>query len=173
MPSQKNQEMLAHASDDLGAAKGMFVIDYRGLSVKQAQALRRDLTEAQAQMKVYKNNIMKIALANAHLPELDEMLHDTCAFVFYADDPVAAAKVIKAVSKEVETVSIKGGIADGAVISAQDALAIADLPSREELIAKVVGSLQAPLSGLVRVCNGPAQGLVTALSQLPSQKDAA
>ena len=86
MPNKNNVAMLEKVSESLDNSKGVFVIDYRGLSVKETQGLRRALTEAGAHMKVYKNNIVKIALKNAQLPEI-ENLEGTCAYVFFEKDP--------------------------------------------------------------------------------------
>ena len=173
MPAPKNVKMLDKVADSIANNQGMFVIDYKGLSVKETQELRRALRQNDASMKVYKNNIVKIALENAGLPTLDEVLVGTCACVFYANDPVDAAKTVKETAKKLNKIEFLGGIADGKVVSAEEARAIADLPSREELIAKFVGCISNPLSGIVRVCNGPAQGLVTALHGLEDQKNAA
>ena len=173
MPAQSKIDMLQKVSESIESSKGVFVIDYRGLSVKEAQELRRELTANNAHMKVYKNNIVKIALEKAGLPTLDDVLVGTCACVFYDNDPVDAAKVIKETAKKLEKLEFLGGIADGKAVDAQEAKAIADLPSREELIAKFVGSISNPLNGIVRVCNGPAQGLVTALHAVEDQKNAA
>lgn len=173
MPSKKNQAMLQEVLDSLDNSKGLFVIDYRGLTVKEAEGLRRKLTEAQAHMKVYKNNIVKLALAEKDMPNLDDILEGTTACVFYEVDPVEAAKAIKMTSKELNKIEFKGGIADGEAINAEQALAIADLPSREELIARFAAAVAAPLTQFVRVLNGPAQGLVTALHAIEDQKKAA
>ena len=173
MPAQSKLDMLAKVSESLEASKGLFVIDYRGLTVKEAQELRHSLRESGAVMKVYKNNIVKIALEKAGLPAIDDVLVGTAACVFYENDPVDAAKVVKEASKKFNKLEFRGGITDGVVVNAEQAIAIADLPSREELIAKFVGCISNPLSGIVRVCNGSAQGLVTALDALVDQKNAA
>ena len=173
MPAQSKLDMLAKVSESLEASKGLFVIEYRGLTVKEAQELRHSLRENGAVMKVYKNNIVKIALEKAGLPAIDDVLVGTTACVFYENDPVDAAKVVKEASKKFNKLEFRGGITDGVVVNAEQAIAIADLPTREELIAKFVGCISNPLSGIVRVCNGSAQGLVTALDALVDQKNAA
>jgi large subunit ribosomal protein L10 len=165
--------MLEKVNASLDNSKGMFVVDYRGLTVKQAQELRRSLREAGAEMKVYKNNIVRIALQEHDMPNLDDVLAGTTAFVFYENDPVAAAKVIKETNAKLKKVNFLGGISDGQAINADQAQAIADLPSREELLARLAAAVAAPLTGIARVCNGPAQGLVTALHGVLDQKDAA
>lgn len=173
MPAQSKLDMLAKVSESLEASKGLFVIDYRGLTVKEAEELRHSLRENGAVMKVYKNNIVKIALEKAGLPAIDDVLVGTTACVFYENDPVDAAKVVKEASKKFNKLEFRGGITDSVVVNAEQAIAIADLPTREELIAKFVGCISNPLSGIVRVCNGSAQGLVTALDALVDQKNAA
>lgn len=173
MPSQSKYDMVDKVAQSIDASNGVFVVDYRGLSVKETQTLRRQLREAGAEMKVYKNNIVKIALKNAEMPEIDELLVGPCAYVFYQNDPVETAKALKKAASSLGKLEFIGGIADGKAVSADEVKALADLPSREELIAKAIGCLANPMSGLVRVLNGPAQGLVTALHAVHDQKDAA
>jgi large subunit ribosomal protein L10 len=172
MPAQSNIDMLEKVKGSLEASKGVFVVDYRGLTVKEAQELRRALREANAHMKVYKNNIVRIALNDAEMPNIDDMLKGTCAYVFYENDPVEAAKVLKQEADKLKKMQILGGIADGKAITAEEALAYAELPSRDELLAKLVYVIGSPLSGIAQVCAGPARGLVTAL-QAVADKQAA
>lgn len=172
MPAQSNIDMLEKVKGSIETSKGVFVVDYRGLTVKEAQELRRALREANAHMKVYKNNIVRIALNEAEMPNIDDMLKGTCAYVFYEKDPVEAAKVLKQEADKLKKMQILGGIADGKAISAEEALAYAELPSRGELLAKLVYVIGSPLSGIAQVCAGPARGLVTAL-QAVADKQAA
>ena len=172
MPAQSNIDMLEKVKGSIETSKGVFVVDYRGLTVKEAQELRRALREANAHMKVYKNNIVRIALNEAEMPNIDDMLKGTCAYVFYEKDPVEAAKVLKLEADKLKKMQILGGIADGKAISAEEALAYAELPSRDELLAKLVYVIGSPLSGIAQVCAGPARGLVTAL-QAVADKQAA
>ncbi|WP_058270995.1 50S ribosomal protein L10 [Olsenella massiliensis] len=172
MPNKNNIAMLEKVADSLEHSKGVFVIDYRGLSVKETQELRRALTEAGAHMKVYKNNIVKIALKNANLPEIDN-LEGTCAYIFFESDPVNAAKVIKKEAEALKKIEWVGGIADGNALSADEAKAYADLAGRDELMAQLVYVVASPLRGIASVCAGPARGLVTALDALAEQKNAA
>ena len=172
MPAQSNIDMLEKVKGSIEASKGVFVVDYRGLTVKEAQELRRALREANAHIKVYKNNIVRIALNEAEMPNIDDMLKGTCAYVFYEKDPVEAAKVLKQEADKLKKMQILGGIADGKAISAEEALAYAELPSRDELLAKLVYVIGSPLSGIAQVCAGPARGLVTAL-QAVADKQAA
>ena len=173
MPSKSNVEMLERASKSIESSKGLFVVDYRGLSVKETQQVRRALREVGAQMKVYKNNIVKIALANAGLPSISDSLAGTCAYVFFEKDPVDAAKVIKEQSEKLKKMEFVGAIADGKALNAEEAKAYADLPTRDELMAKLVYVIGSPLSGIAQVCAGPARGLATVLDAIAEQKNAA
>lgn len=173
MPAQSKIDMLEKAKDSLSSSKGVFFIDYRGLTVKEAQDFRRKLREVGATMKVYKNNIVKIALEELGMPAVDDTLKGTVAYVFYENDPVEAAKVIKAESEAFKKIEWLGAIADGRALSAEDARAYAELASREELLAQLVYVVASPLRGIASVCAGPARGLVTALDALAEQKEAA
>ena len=95
MPAQSKIDLLEKVSASIEASTGLYVVDYRGLTVKETQELRRALKDAGAEMKVYKNNIVKIALEKHEMPAIDDILVDTCACIFFGDDPVAPAKVLK------------------------------------------------------------------------------
>ena len=166
MPSKSNVEMLEKVAGSIENAGGLFVVDYRGLSVKETQDVRRALREAGAEMKVYKNNIVKIALENAGLPNIDDMLAGTCAYVFYGNDPVDAAKVIKEQSEKLKKLNFVGAIADGKALTADEA-------KREQLMAQIAGLI----SGFARdvaVCvkEVPA-GLARSVNAVSEQKQAA
>lgn len=173
MPSVKNTESLAQIKEDLADVQAVWVVDYRGLTVKQSQTLRRSIREAGAVMKVYKNTLMQIALKESDMPEIDQVLSGPSAFVFADGDPVASAKAIRDFAKENEALVIKGGIMDGEFVDAEAVEKIAALPSREELIAKLLGSLQNPMSQIVRVLNGPAEAFARVVSAIADQKNAA
>ena len=173
MPAQSNKDMFAKIKADVEASSGVFVIDYRGLTVKQSQELRRSLSEAGAHMKVYKNNIVKLALADAGQPDISDVLKGTCAYVFFEKDPVDAAKVLKEEAKKLGKIEFLGAIADGQALDAEAAKAYADLPGRDELMAQLVFVMASPLTGIARVAAGPMQGLATALEAIVDQKNAA
>ena len=135
MPNAKNQSMLSAIKEDLEGAGAVWVVDACGLTVKEVEALRNAVRESGACMKVYKNTVMRIALSEAELPTLDDMLHGPSAFVFAGSDVAAAAKAVKEFAKSNENLQIKGGLMEGAAVSAAEVEAIASLPSREELYA--------------------------------------
>lgn len=119
MPSTKNVDALAQIKEDLADVQAVWVVDYRGLTVKEAQELRRNIREAGAVMKVYKNTLMHIALKELDMADMDEILSGPSAFVFADGDPVASAKALRDFSKDNETLVIKGGIMDGKFVDAR------------------------------------------------------
>lgn len=173
MPSVKNTEALQEIKNDLTDVQAVWVVDYRGLTVKESQGLRRSIRESGAIMKVYKNTLMEIALKEMEMPEMGDILSGPSAFVFADGDPVASAKTIRDFAKDNENLVIKGGIMDGAFVDAAAVEKIASLPSREELIAKLLGSLQNPMSQIVRVLNGPIESFARTVSAIADQKNAA
>ncbi len=173
MPNAQNKEMLENIKADLEASSAVWIVDYRGLTVKQIQELRRNIREGDGQMKVYKNTIMHLALKESDLPTLDDLLAGPSAFVFAGSDVAASAKAIKDYAKGNENLVIKGGLMDGAQISAQEVEAIASLPSREELMAQIAGAISGVARGLATTINGVPRGLAQAISQVAQQKDAA
>lgn len=172
MPTQAKVNQVAEIQELLEANAGFFVVNYRGLSVKESQELRRNLRESSARMSVFKNNLVKRALSEKSLPDM-EVLEGPTACVFYESDPVAPAKALKAFAKAHPVLEIKGGLTDGQVVTMDQVKAIADLPSQEELIAKLLGTLQNPATKIVRVLNGPAEAFARVVSAIADQKNAA
>lgn len=173
MPNQKNQDMLAAIKEDLDGVNAMWVVDYRGLTVKQSEALRRSIREADASMKVYKNTLMRLALREAELPELDEVLSGPSAFVFSGADVAASAKAIKEFAKDNENLVIKGGMMDGQFVDAEQVQAIASLPSRDQLLAQIAGAISGVARGLATTINGVPSGVARGIAAVAEQKPAA
>lgn len=173
MPNAQNKANLDLLKADLEGVNAIWVVDYRGLTVKEVQALRASIREADARMKVYKNTIMHIALEELELPNLDAVLEGPSAFVFAGEDPVASAKALKDFAKKNKNLEIKGGMMDGSFVTAAQVDAIASLPSREELIAKLLGTISNPMVKTVRVLNGPMEAFARCVSAIADQKGAA
>ena len=173
MPSVKNETKLAQIKEDLEGAGAVWVVDACGLTVKETQALRQAVREAGASMKVYKNTLMHIALADAELPTLDDMLAGPSAFVFSGNDVAASAKALKTFAKANENLEIKGGLMEGAAVSAAEVEAIASLPSREQLMAQIAGAISGVARGLATTINGVPRGLAQVVKAVAEQKEAA
>lgn len=173
MPNVKNQETLSKIKEDLDGVSAVWVVDYCGLTVKDIQALRVAIRESGASMKVYKNTLMHIALDEAGLPTLDDILEGPSAFVFAGDDVAAAAKAVKTFAKTNQNLEIKGGLMEGAQVSAAQVEAIASLPSREELLAQIAGAISGVARGLAVALNGVPSGLAQVTKAVADQKEAA
>lgn len=173
MPAQSNIDMLEKVKGSIEASKGVFVVDYRGLTVKETEELRRSLTKAGAHMKVYKNTLVRIALHAADMPNIDDLLEGTCAYVFFEQDPVEAAKVLKETAQKLKKLEVKGGIADGAALNAAQAMAYAELPNREQLMAQLAGLISGFARDIAVCVKEVPAGLARSINAVSEQKQAA
>ncbi len=172
MPTATKEARVREIKERFDAAEAVILIDYRGLSVKELEDLRRRTREAGGEIKVYKNSLTEIAIRELALPNMDEYLQGPTAFVFVEADAVAPAKALTTFAKEHQALELKGGFVQGRVVGADDVKAIASLPSREELIAKLLGTMQNPLRGTVTVLSGPARAFATVIDAIAKQKAA-
>ncbi|OIQ59071.1 50S ribosomal protein L10 [Moorella thermoacetica] len=159
--------------DKLGTSILSILADYRGLNVAEMTKLRRQLREAGVEFKVVKNTLTARAARELGLDGLEPHLQGPTAIAFSATDPVAPAKILNEVVRNSKTFQIKVGVLQGKIVGTNEIKALSDLPSREQLLAKVVGGFQAPLSGLVNVLAGNMRNLVYALDAIRKQKEAA
>ncbi len=146
----------------LNASPFLFVADYTGLKVDQFSELRTRLYNVGARCHVVKNTFLRRAVADAGLPELGER-NGQCAIIVGDKDVAAAAKVLKTFAAEFKKPTVKTGIVDRLVVSGDQIQAIADLPSREVLLATFLGMLNQPATMLVRILNEPASALARVL----------
>lgn len=157
-------DLIAHLLEKVNASPFLFVVDYTGLTVDKFEQLRERLRGAGAEMHVYKNTLVKKAAEQAGYPEeLGTALTGQSAVVTGAKDVCAAAKVMKTFAAEFEKPKMKAGVLDGKYLTPEGLQALADLPSREILLATLLGVLQAPASKLVRLLNEPAASLARVL----------
>ena len=146
---------VAEIRDRLSASAATLLAHYRGLSVKEMKQLRRELGASSAEMRVVKNTLAKRAAADAGIEGLDGLLEGPTTLVFCAEDPVGPAKTLKRFAKDHPDLVIRGGYLDGAVMDAEEAGRLADLASREELLAKLAGLMQGALAGFARLLQAP------------------
>ena len=158
--------------EKLQSAQGAVFVGFSGLSVADVTKLRRKFREGGVEYKVVKNTLTRIAADERGFNDLDAVLEGPTAIAYSAEDTVAPAKILKDFIKETKTeaLTVKAGIADGQVIDAAAVEALASLPSREELLAKLVGSMQAPISGLVNVLQGNIRNMVYVLDAVRAKK---
>jgi large subunit ribosomal protein L10 len=173
MPTPEKEAVVAEIKDRFTAADSVILADYRGLSVKDMQDLRAKLRESGGEMKIYKNRLTEIAVRELALPNMDELLQGPTAFVFAQGDPVAPSKALAAFAKEHDVLEIKGGLIENRLLEVGEIKTLAALPSREELLAKLLGTLQNPAAKTVRVLNGPGTAIARVLGAIADQKQAA
>ena len=137
----KKQEQVNELAQELKEAKLVLLTDYRGINVTDVTKLRKDLREADAEYKVIKNNIVRRALEANGESALDEVLEGPVALVIGKEDYLAPSKVIYNFTKDHDFYKIKGGIVEGKVMTAEEIITLAKLPSRKELLAKLAGAL--------------------------------
>ena len=146
--------------------------EYRGLTVEELSRLRRQVRSASGTLKVMKNTLMKRAVAGTDKEVLSELLKGPNALVFTKGDPVPMVKVVADASKEHEAMKVKGGVVEGRQMSAAEIFRIAELPSRDELLGKMLGSLMSPLQGFANVLQGVPRNLVYALEAVRRAQEA-
>ena len=157
MPSAKilesKKQAVANLVEELKGAAAGVIVDYRGLTVEEDTELRTKFRAAGVKYAVVKNSILGFAAKEVGLEGLDEVLHGPTALAYHTEDMVAPAKVFSDFVKDHEIVSFKSGFMEGKVMTLDEVKVLASTPSKETLIAKMMGSLQAPVSGLVRLLN--------------------
>ncbi|MPL68221.1 50S ribosomal protein L10 [bioreactor metagenome] len=173
--TSEKQAVVEDLKEKLSNTKGAVFTNYRGLNVAQDTKLRRKLREAGVEYRVVKNTMMRIAAKEAGLVGLEESLEGPTAIAISYTDPVAPAKIVSEFVKEnkLQVLEVKAGLVEGKVIDAEGVKALASLPPREVLIAKALGSMQAPIVGLVNVLQGSIRNLVYALDAVRQQKESA
>lgn len=166
----KKEELIDRLDQQLKDAKSAVLVDYKGLKVSETEELRKALRAKGADFNVTKNTLVKIALKK-HGIEFDEAIFKKpVAIAFAMEDEIAPAKEIDLFAKKHEAIEILGGILENKMIDGAMVKRLALLPSREELLAKAVGSIAAPLSGMVNVLAGNIRGLVNVLNSYKEKK---
>ena len=140
-------------SEAIKDAQSVVLVDYRGLTVAQDTALRKQLREAGVNYKVYKNTMMEFAFKGTDCEKLQEYLEGPSAIVISKTDATAPAREISKFAKTAPKLEVKGGIVEGTVCDAKGIAEIANIPSRDELLAKLLGSWQSPMANFARVMN--------------------
>jgi len=163
------EEIIAKLNDSVA----VFVSEYRGMSVGQLADLRAPLRDAGAEHKVYKNTLARIAATDAGYESLNEHLLGPTALTFVSGDSVAAAKALLDQSKANPLLVIKGGVLGTSAMSADDVKALASLPSRDELLARLAGAFQAPLVKTAGLLQALPRNFAYGLSALIDQQAAA
>nr|WP_317449391.1 50S ribosomal protein L10 [uncultured Sellimonas sp.] len=171
------QPIVQAIADDIKDAQSVVIVDYRGLTVAQDTELRKQLREAGVIYKVCKNTMMKRAFEGTDFAGLEEYLEGPSAMVVSKDDATAPARIICKFAKTAEALEVKAGVVEGTVYDAAGITELSKIPSREELLSKLLGSLQSPITNLARVLNqiaeqGGAEACEAAAEEAPAEEAA-
>ena len=169
---QVKSENVEEIKAKISKAQSMVLVDYRGLNVAQLTELRSQYRKAGVEYKVYKNSMMRFAFKDLGLEDFNEFLKGPSAVAFGYDDPVSAAKITSQFAKTYDKLEIKAGIVDGKVIDVTGVNSLAELPSREVLIAQVLGGFNAPIQGFANVLQGTIRSLAIVLNAIAEEKAA-
>ena len=170
MARPEKMATVAEIKDRLQRAVSVVLTDFRGLNVSEATELRKRLREAGIEYKVVKNTLTTLAAREVKIEGLDQFLTGPTAMAFSYNDPIGAAKILAAFARDHKKLQLKAGILEGKAIGQAEVRTLADLPSREQLLAAVCGALQSPMRGLVTVLSGSMRNFVYGLEALRKQR---
>lgn len=173
MATPKKIEIVEEYTEKFKKAKGIYLTDYTGIDVKTIDDLRKKFRESNIEYKVLKNRLAKIAFNNIGVKEMDPYLQGVTSFVIGYDDPVIPAKIVNEFHKKTKKLNLKAAYLEGTVFGPEEAIKLADLPSRDALLGQFVGLLQAPMSKLVSTLQAPLQKMVGLLESLKEKKQEA
>ena len=162
MPNAKvlseKQAVVAALVENLKAANSGVLVDYKGITVSEDTALRKELRENGVEYAVVKNTLLRRALDDVDLGELDGVLNGTTSLALSKDDPIAPMRIVNKYAKQMgDRFNIKAGFMDGKVLPLEDVLALSELPSKDALLAQVLGMLLMPLTQLAAVTQAIAE----------------
>jgi len=169
MNRDQKTAVVEEIAGQIQSAEAIFAVDYRGISVSQVADLRTKLRDADARFRIVKNSLSERAADQAGMETLKPMLIGPTALTFVKGDAALAAKALNDTARQLNLLEFKGGVLNGAVLTADDVRSIARLPSRDVLIAQLVGTIAAPLTGLARGLNALIQGLAIQLQAIADQ----
>jgi large subunit ribosomal protein L10 len=169
MNKDEKTAVVAEIAGQIGAAEAIFAVDYRGISVSQVALLRDRLREADTKFRIVKNSLTERAADQAGLADLKPLLIGPTALAIVRGDAAVAAKALHDTARALNLLDFKGGLLNGDILSADDVRSIARLPSRDVLNAQLVGTIAAPLTGLVRGLNALITGLAIQLKSIADQ----
>jgi len=176
MPSPKilseKQEIVKALAQKIDGSVSGVLVDYKGTDVALDTEMRRKMREANVEYTVIKNTMLRFAAREIGLEEIEPFLEGPTALAIHVDDPVAPAKVVHAYVGKDKPMQVKVGFVDGKVISAQEVEALSKLPAKEVLVAQVLGTMMAPVTGLANVLNANIRGLAVVLQAIADKKSA-
>ncbi len=167
---EAKKAVVQEITDKIKASKSVVLVDYNALTVAEVSALRNKCRQSGCEYKVYKNTLVRKAFNELGFKDFDADLNGPTAVTFGSDETTAAKLMVDAAKDYEGKIVLKSAFVDNAYIDKSSAKALASMPSREELVAKMLGSLQAPMSNFVGVLNNLVAGIVRVLNGIAQQK---
>lgn len=169
---QQKEATLQELKDMFGRAKSVAFGQYAGMTMEQLSKMRKEMRTANVEFKVAKKTLFKLAAKEHGFEIADELIPGTIGAAFSYEDGIAGPRIIKKMGKEVEVLKLMGGIMEGQVLSIAQMKEIADLPSKQELLAKVVGLMRAPLQNFYSAIQSPLSSFARGLQAYAEKKPA-
>lgn len=169
---QQKEVTLEELKDKFSRAKSVAFGQYAGMTMTQLSKMRKEMRDAGVEFKVAKKTLVKLAAKEQGLEISDDLMPGTIGFAFSYEDGIAGPRIIKKMGKEVEVLKLMGGIMEGQVLSIAQMKEIADLPSKEELLAKFVGLMRAPLQNFYGLMQSPLSSFARAVQGYAEKKPA-
>jgi large subunit ribosomal protein L10 len=173
MNREEKAQAISEFTEGIGSATNAFVLDFKGITVPQVTELRKQVRESGSEYVVIKNTLALIAVKDTPLTKLSGYFTGMTAVAYNTTDAVALAKVLTKFAKDVPAVQFKGAMLGGQVVAATEVQNIANLPSREELVSKLLFMLQSPIRGLATVLAANIRNLAVVIDQVRQQKETA
>lgn len=170
MKRVEKQEVVLQFSERLRKAKAVILAEYRGLKVSEITEIRREIKKNEGSFRVVKNRLAKRAVSGSEWESLQSYFKGPVAIILTEQDPVALSKILTKHAESFAALKLKVGLMGGKILDAKGLEVLSKLPSREELYVKLLGTLMAPVQGVVRVLQGVPQKLVLALKAISEKQ---
>lgn len=164
-------EVIADIRDKLSRANGVVLVEYAGMNVLEVTDLRNQFRKAGVEYRVLKNTLVSRAASELKIEGLEPFLKGTTALAFGYEDPTSPAKVLSEYNRKAGKLKIKCGLVSGKLVQAGQVEDLAKIPAKEVLVARLLGTMNAPIASFVGVLNGPARSLVCALKAIEGRKE--
>ena len=171
LPSKQKIEALSELTEKLSRSKSVVIADYRGLTVAQVNALRRKMRDANVDYQVVKNRLFKLAAQENEFDPMEKVLKGPSVFAIAYDDPVSPAKLLSEFSKDADKLQIKGGWLGKQALSVSAVKNLASLPGREQLLGRLLGSLNSPITKVAIGLNQAVSKVAYAMKAVAEQKE--
>jgi len=147
---EQKQTVIQSIKESMEGASSAILVDYRGLTVEEDTVLRKTLRDSNVTYKVYKNTMMKFAFEGTDFAKLNDSLEGPSAIAFSYDDATMGPRLLKKLAKDMKNLEFKAGVVEGQLFDAEGVIKVASVPSRDELLSKLLGSLKSPISSFAR-----------------------